>query len=441
MKLVGSKLLLAMGYSLWFSAVFTILLWLTFPWDRVRDQIVVAAADSGANLLLDSVRATTSSVQAKGLTLNSKDPQTGPLMNLERVKVSSSSSGVIGAALELRSILTGSSPASGTETNRRILEALEELEIEVDLYGGEFELEAQSDGNVSRIKSDFSQIDLTDYRLSTRSVTANPKGKLRGGSDLTWHWEDAKKSSGSIDLVANGLLLEGLTVAGFGLPETSFDRSEAHLKVSRGRAEFRDTSFESEVLQFAVEGYINLNTEISRSRLALRFRFKVRDDLDGLLKVQFGSNPRHKDDRGWYHYQVNGTLQRPRLRESPAAAKRGKKRTKPRPAAPPKSKEDPEPSAEEEEPEEELREARQKELDEERERLREERAKRREERKKKREDLIRKRNEKQAQLDSDENLRPATDDSQPEEEEPLRSNNPEEEEAEEEEEEAEEEVE
>ena len=426
MKPVGQRLLAILGYSLWFTVVFTLLSWITFPWDRVRDHAIVAASEAGFGLALDSLRVSTSSVTARGLALSSAKDDARPWLSLERLKVASSSAGVVGAALELRSLMQGAPPSSSADASRRILDALKLLRIDADLYGGNFTLTAESDGEVSRINSTLDTLNLDNYRIALRSFAANPKGKLKGGSDLTWHWEDAKKSSGSIDLVANGLILDGLTVAGFGLPETAFDRSEVHLKVSRGRAEFRNTAFDSDVVQVVVEGYINLNSELPRSRLALRMRFKVRDDLDGLLKVQFGSNPRHKDSRGWYHYQVNGTLTRPRLRESPAAARRGRK-TEPK-NAPSTTKPKPVAGAEAPAQDEEvggepgLQEARRQELDEERERLREERARRREERKRKREDLIRKRNERQTEIDSEEEVRGSPEDIVVGDDEVLRSN-------------------
>jgi len=427
MKPVAQRALQLLGYSLWFSVVFLLLTWLTFPWNRVRDHAIVAAHDSGISLHLDSLRASTSSVKAGGLQLTSSVDGAMPWLSLDTLRVGSSTSGVISAALALRSMMQESPPSNSAEASRRVLDALGHLEIDAELYDGEFDLLAESDGEVSRIHSALERMSLDDYTIALRSFTANPKGKLKGGGDVTWHWEDAKKSSGSIDMVANGLILDGLTVAGFGLPETAFDRSEIHIKISRGRAEFRDTAFDSDVVQAVIEGYINLNTELPRSRLALRMRFKVRDDLDGLLKVQFGSNPRHKDTRGWYHYQVNGTLKRPRLRESPAAARRGRKEAAPK--APATTKPTPADSPGSEVPEEDssgssgdLQEARRLELDEERERLRDERARRREERKQKREDLIRKRNERQAEIDAGEDSRGSPEDIVIGDEEVLRSN-------------------
>lgn len=409
MKPVVRRLLEGIAYGLWFAALFVLLTWLTFPWDRVRDHAVVAAADAGIGLQLESLKASTSTIKAKGLVLSASTSDSTPLIQIDKLRIGSSTSGVVSAALTLRSLASGEPSGSSTSATQQVLEALGKLAVDAKLYGGELSLSAESDSEVSRISSSLDKLNLDSYLVATRTFSANPKGRLKGGSDLTWHWEDAKKSSGNIDLVANGLVLEGLTIAGFGLPETAFDRSEAHIKISRGRAEIRDTAFDSDVVQVVVEGYINLNTELPRSRLALRMRFKVRDDLDGLLKVQFGSNPRHKDGKGWYHYQVNGTLKRPRLRESPAAARRGRKKeatTPPTPAIPkaasPSAGDDSGPNGSDSEGQDSLNDIRRRELDEERDRLRGERTRRREDRKNKREELIKKRNERQADIDSQE---------------------------------------
>lgn len=403
MKPLARRIISLAGYSLWFVAVFLLLTWLTFPWSRVRDHAIVAAADAGIGLQLESLRVSTSAIKAKGLVVRPAAAGSMPWIKVDKLRVASSTSGVISTALALRSLASGSAPGGADQRTHRLLEALGELKIDADLYGGALSLTAESDAEVSRIASSLDKLNLEDYQFALRTFSANPKGRLKGGSDVTWHWEDAKKSSGNIDLVANGLVLEGLTIAGFGLPETAFDRSEAHIKISRGRAEVRDTAFDSDVVQAVIEGYINLNTELPRSRLALRLRFKVRDDLDGLLKVQFGSSPKHKDDKGWYHYQVNGTLKRPRLRESPAAARRGRKPPPQKtPVAPIKTSSSGGDSGPGADGADSVNDARRQELDEERERLREERTRRREDRKQKREDLIKRRNERQAELDGEE---------------------------------------
>ncbi len=408
MNPITRRVLDTCGYSLWFVALFAVLTWLTFPWSRVRDQAIVAAADAGTSLQLDAVRLSPWGIKAKGLAVGSGAVDSQPWISFDKLSIGTSASGLLSAALAARSMTGPSAPSNSAETSHLFLESLGDVTVDGELYGGELELRAESDSEVSRITSNLDKVNLENYRVALRTFSANPTGRLNGSSDVTWHWQDAKKSSGNIDLVANSLVFQGLTVAGFGLPETAFNRSEMHIKINRGRAELRDTVFDSDVIQVVVEGYANLNTQLSRSRLALRLRFKVRDDLDGLLKVQFGSNPRHKDSKGWYHYQVNGTVSRPRLRESPAAARRGRKpspaATAPAsaPVAAPRAQSEPgtDPGAAgDSQP---VGDIRRKELDEERERLREERTRRRDDRRNKREELIKKRNSRQADLDSEE---------------------------------------
>jgi len=116
-------------------------------------------------------------------------------------------------------------------------------------------------------------------------------------------------------------------------------------------------------------------------------------------------NTRHKDDDGWYHYQVSGTLGKPRFRPSAAAARRGKRK-------PPTTRKAP--SADERDEEEDASLSRsnnpnrvdrpsvskgdREDAELQREQLREERAQRREERKERREEMMPKRRERQDEL-------------------------------------------
>jgi len=397
------------SYGLWFITLFLLLCWLLFPWGRLADRMVVSAADMGLALNLDTLRISPFGFKAKGLGIGplSKDGSAGEWLAVDQLRFSLPETGLLGGALAGRAAINSTSG----KLARTVLTATEKLELEARLYGGDMKASLSSDEDAARLAVNASGLQLAQYQLDMGSFQATPSsGTLRNKSKVTWHWEDAKKSSGNIDLVIDGLILSGLKVMGFGLPETAFDRSEVHVKISRGRAEVRDTALEGDTLKAAVEGYVHLHTEPMRSRLALRLRFKVRDDLDGLLKVAFGSKPKHKDGDGWYHYQLNGTAGKPRLRESRAAARRaqskgsrtvsdkkgggkdkGKGSRTTRPVEPDEDGIEPEQISDE----------RREELEEERARLREERAQRREERRQKREDLIKKRNQRQKTLQSD----------------------------------------
>jgi hypothetical protein len=93
--------------------------------------------------------------------------------------------------------------------------------------------------------------------------------------------------------------------------------------VQKGRGEFQETVFESEVFTAYVEGTISLATDWKRCRLALKLRFDLGSGMEvveGLLKATGGGN--HQDEDGFWHYQVIGTLDKPRWRPSPSNARR-----------------------------------------------------------------------------------------------------------------------
>jgi hypothetical protein len=283
-----------------------------------------------------------------------------------------------------------------------LLNAAGRVDLDASFWGGTFALDLQSSSESNRIELDAQGISLDDWVLRTGFVSADPQGTLRSKGTITWHKEDPKKSSGGMDLFLDSLTIPGLPIVG----DVAFSRSEGHIKLSRGRAEIRDTSLEADEVQAVVEGFVTLSKNLERSRLSLKLRFKVREDIDPIVNGAMMGNTRHKDGEGWYHYQVSGTLSKPRFRPSVAAARRGKRKpTVPR-AAPSASSDEDEagdhdpvrsnnrdriernPISQEDREDAEVQ----------REQLREERARRREERKLRREEMMRKRRDRQDEL-------------------------------------------
>ncbi len=409
------KLLAALGYSLWFWMLFLVLTLLTFPWSRVRDNVTVAAAKSDMALTMDSLGPAWVGARARNLSVGavSKGAATAPWVTFERVKARTGLFSVLRASRALSGAAAEEGKASA-ELVELIVTALGSASLDGDLYGGELVMDlGQAGDEAAQFDMNLRDINLATFEVANPSFSMNPRGTLRGKSDVTWNWKDVKKAGGSIELAIDDLIISGLKAGGFGLPEMAFTRSEAHLKIARGKAEFHDTVFEADEVQAVVEGNITLQESLMRSRLAIKLRFKLRDDLDGLAKVAFGSNPRHKDEDGWYHYQLNGTLARYRFREAAAAAGSAKRATSSRASTRTPRRMEPEDDDEEDDkvtrrsnPPSDQPIARKKlhemedpaEIEAERERLREEREKRREERKARREELLAKRRERQERL-------------------------------------------
>jgi hypothetical protein len=415
------KILIGLGYSAWFTFLFILLTWFTFPWSRVKDRVMVQASDAGWDLRVDSLGSAVVGLKGKGVSLakspSGDDAPPAPLFVFDKIKIKTGVFGAMRTGMALRGVASegGVTPS---ELVQRILGAAGTIDAVGKLYGGKLDLAVASEEEAARIALEADKVDLSRYVLTTSAFEADPRGKLRVDGDVTWHWEDPKKTSGNLDVVIDDLVVAGLKVSFLTLPEMAFSRSEAHLKFGRGKAEFRDTAFEADEVQAVVEGFVTLSNNVMRSRLSLKLRFKLRDDLDGLTKVTMGANPTHKDSEGWYHYQVNGTLGRPRLRESPTSVRRGSSSsTSRRPGTTSRGgsgdddddddvkserrdrrtggsrtggdKVDREPMSDSEKAD----------LDAERARLREERLQRREDRRARREELMQRRRERQADLD------------------------------------------
>lgn len=395
-------ILIALGYSAWFSLLFVVFTWVTFPWTKVAEQITVTAADAGVAFQAEKLRPAVVGAKASGLVVGPLGGNGAPWLQAEKLKVKTGIGGAIAAALEVRSISDAGGAANGTELVRKLLGALGAVSLDGDMYGAEVDLDVSDDkGEAMRLALSTGKLDLSAYPIASDSFTATPTGRLKSDADLLWHWEDPKKSSGTIDLDFDRLHFTGFKVSGFSLPETTFDRAEAHIKLSKGRAEFRNTAFESDVVQAEITGFINLRSELKRSSHALQVKFKVREDLEGLLSVAgLKKDSRHRDKDGWFHYTVSGRLMKPRFKErrvsrpssrtpKPSAAARDSGDEDEEPAV----KRKPRPAASDDEPvsRPEMGEDRKAEIEAERARLREERLKRREERRKKREELMERR--------------------------------------------------
>jgi type II secretion system protein N len=402
------------GYSAWFGGCFFLFVVLTFPWSRVRDQVMVGAANNGSAVVMQSLRPAFVGAKAKQLSIGSHNKNGAnppPFVAFETIKVKTGPFGALGAAQEMAAI-SGAGGTSVSDLVRRLSAALGTVAVDGRLYSGNLDLDVEGKPDDTRFIAEAKGLNLAQYAVPTGGgAIASALGSLTlaGGLDLQadvdWHWEDPKKTGGNVDLAIDGLVLDGVPI----VSKADCSVAVAHLKMSRGRAEFRDTELQCDVVEGVVEGYMTLNPDVGRSRLALKVRFKLRDDLDNLAKAVI-RNQRHKDDEGWYHYQVNGTLKRWRFKESPSAVRKPGRRSRPEP----KAKAEVEDTEEAKSPKKDYRvtgdgrsgkvdrssmsDEDRSELEAERERLREERMQRREERRARREELLRKRRERQEAL-------------------------------------------
>jgi len=173
---------------------------------------------------------------------------------------------------------------------------------------------------------DLEELEVRSFPLQGETWSIDGAGTFDAEIDLTLDQSDITKSEGDIKFEFDGLQFrEGSQIYGMDA-ETVFDEAAGLLTVENGRATVDWARFRSDKLEAELSGYVSLKEDLLRSRLALRIKVKLLDEaLDGLLALQMGDNPAHKDDKGYYHYMLSGPLDRPRPREDRAGARRAKR--------------------------------------------------------------------------------------------------------------------
>ncbi len=170
---------------------------------------------------------------------------------------------------------------------------------------------------------ELDELQVSAFPLKGATWSIDGGGTLDGDIDLNIDQEDVTQSEGQISFDFDGLtFLEGSQIYGMDF-ETVFDEAGGRVTVESGRATVDKARFKGDKMDAEVGGYVSLKKDLLKSRLALKIKFKLLDEsLDGLLALQMGNNPSHKDDKGYYHYLISGPIERPRPREDRASARR-----------------------------------------------------------------------------------------------------------------------
>jgi type II secretion system protein N len=196
------------------------------------------------------------------------------------------------------------------------------VELDTRLYDGRIagEVYQSSDGSGMNLK--IRGLDLSAYPIESDSFQVGLEGRLKGVIKLAIDGEDASKSKGRIRLSVDGLALNHASFGGFELEPTTFDEAVIQLEVDDGRLKVKKGKIESDVIRLVLEGDIVLQEPMDRSRVRLKVRFKLSEEMDDLAKI-LPQMKRARDSGGEYHFQVTGTVANWRFREDRSAA-RGK---------------------------------------------------------------------------------------------------------------------
>ncbi len=319
------------GYAAWFALMFLVCVYLTFPLDNLKPQIVEAietALGKGkqgqhgvdpkvtiASLSLGGIVGV--SAKHVSIQLGSHDPEPGPTVDVE--------------ALSL-----GVRPWS-------LLFAARTIFVDADLYDGNIAGTVRVDPKGLMYAADLEADGLNLGKMAMLHAVAGlpVTGVLDAEIDLNLGANPDKDGEGDIKVSIKGATLgpgspkAAAAFGGFSLPQIDLGNLTGDIPVKQGRGTLNNVKLDGKDLQVALDGDITFKGNVLNSRLNLDgwfFPTPALFEKDAKLKTLIdlgeslggGGGPslsKAKDDDGHYHFTIKGTAQMP----SAALSRDGKK--------------------------------------------------------------------------------------------------------------------
>ncbi|HNS98698.1 MAG TPA: type II secretion system protein GspN [Polyangiaceae bacterium] len=321
------KILLWVMYPLFYVVCFVFFAYLTFPFDTLRDRVVLAFAENqrktGGDSYLEIDKLESywlSGAQARGVRLTS-----APSVKSDGTKGKPTVFEVdrVAARVALLPLLIG-----------RVT-----IHFSADLLGGTLRGSTRKSGEDRTIYLELSDLSVGEIEPIVELIGLPLAGRLKGTVDLTLPEGKLAKATGSVDLVLQDLSVgDGKakikdTIA---LPRLVVGDLELTCDFSEGRVTITKFAASGNDLDFHAEGRLTLREKMmeSQSDMYLRFRFadkyKSKDEKTTALFGAPGSNapalfeiadPRIRQSKradGFYSWRASGLLRALRFDPAPA---------------------------------------------------------------------------------------------------------------------------
>jgi len=322
-KLRGKAWIKWVGYALFYNLVFYGALYITFPYDTLRDRIVSEARNRmGLDLRIGKIRlAGISGVKLSDVTLVTGDPAQPPsAAELARLAEEAEGEGEEGADL---AALAGGEPdgirIDSLTTSVALLPTLQgkqALTFAVDAWGGTMKVKVTQDEAHRALQVQARGVDLD------RSPLQHYSGLDLAGSlssleiDLQAEGADFTKAQGFVALKGENLLLRGGEVQNFELPAVALGTLDGRLDIEEGEGKTDTFEINGDDLAAKLELTVRLASQIKASTLAGKLELKPSDewwDRNEMLKAAANFALPDQGD-GWRALKISGQLQKPGFR-------------------------------------------------------------------------------------------------------------------------------
>lgn len=348
MTVLVPKWLKVTGYPGWFALCFFTFLYMSFPLTMVKAPVIAALEDAlgkgkqgryGVDPKVEieklSVwRMSGVELERVSLQLGSDDPDPGATIELDSV---AGRVGFFSLLLNAPTLHFSAELYEGEVSGSVTLKGDEEAEE--SFFGHTFAFIDGKAQDVAALHVTVSGIDLSRTPPVVEKAGVPVTGMLEGKIDLELGKDAGKEASGDIDLKLAGVTLgpgelkipvPGLT-GGLTLPLIDMGDLEVKAPVSEGKAKFEKLGFNGQDFNADLDLELNLASRLNASRLSGDGSFQISEQfLEKNAKfktiLDFATPlKRARDDEGRYHFNVRGTVNKPKFSLSSSGGKSSKR--------------------------------------------------------------------------------------------------------------------
>ncbi len=279
------------GYALFTLLMIVYFLFLTFPYDAVKDRYLAQqTAGLPYHVSIRNIRATPLLwIRASGVDLARAGNSHASILKLGELRIRPS----------LFRLLTGTLAFRG----------------KTSLYGGRVGGRVEKNGGALMLSLDWKNIELEQLPLKTLLSGAKLGGELNGEMDLTVRIQGSRIVPGKGMLkvrLAKGSAAK-VQVKGFAVPDLKGITGEGNITLAQKRITVDSLDLKADLLSLGLQGKMNIARRLSGSPLNLKARIKLSGSLASQYQPMLAGFLRNRDKDGFYVFSIRGTLGSPRL--------------------------------------------------------------------------------------------------------------------------------
>ena len=288
------KILKAAGYVCFFMFFFIFFLYLSFPYDALKDRMLQSfQGNSAFKLEMDSFSPSLiTGAEGKGVrivTVSNGKPLI--VAKLDRAKM----------RIKILPLILG-----------RV-----RISFNVDAYRGNLQGQWSKSGKISEMNVAFSNLDMGLYDFS-QTLASVGDVKLLGilGGSVKGHFDsvDPNASTASVELDFKNLKMAPSTISGMPIPELAFQPAAVKMEMSKRGLNVTQGTLKGDQMEAELSGRMTVRDDFQNSNLNFNLKFKPSEELEKQFGPYLGMVNKKPDRTGYYRTNLVGTIASPRFR-------------------------------------------------------------------------------------------------------------------------------